>query len=252
MKKYQMDGSDGKENAARCNSLRNNLFTLIELLVVIAIIAILAAMLLPALSKAKGTAKTIKCVSNLKQLGNAVVFYSDDYNGWLLTQTNYGNGMASSWKLYLAPYLSSRFNPNNGSFGFGTWDHTGVFLCPEWTYFKGTNFLDDSYYGGYAWNQLMGSGVATDAEFKRCKLGGIAKHSDTILIGDSGPDPTVAADYNCSTLVPPRYLQYVYIPKHSKGFNLLWADFHVDWQTLPYLWNGKEGNKDYFYKQKVN
>ena len=56
---------------------------MIELLVVIAIIGILAALLLPALSRAKATAKRIHCVGNVKQLSLATHLYADDHQDWL-------------------------------------------------------------------------------------------------------------------------------------------------------------------------
>ena len=59
---------------------RNNGFTLIELLTVIAIISILASMLFPVFSKARDKARGISCISNLKQICNALMMYRQDYD----------------------------------------------------------------------------------------------------------------------------------------------------------------------------
>ena len=82
-------------------------FTLIELLVVIAIIAILAAILFPVFAKAREKARQSSCASNMKQVGLALIGYTQDYDEKfppaLGVATVGGNSYISNWGMDQAP-----------------------------------------------------------------------------------------------------------------------------------------------------
>jgi prepilin-type N-terminal cleavage/methylation domain-containing protein len=114
---------------------RKYLFSLIELLVVISIISVLASLLLPALSKAKALARQTVCGNNMKQLGVALSFYVNDYDGCLPPYLD------TATKLPAFPVLLRSYLGKAGSevISQATFDETaperispeGLLLCPS-------------------------------------------------------------------------------------------------------------------------
>jgi prepilin-type N-terminal cleavage/methylation domain-containing protein/prepilin-type processing-associated H-X9-DG protein len=179
-------------------------FTLIELLVVIAIIAILAAILFPVFAQAREKARQASCLSNEKQIANAMLMYGQDYDELLF------------------PYRTRAANPFAGRPNVSAQAAGNTFF----------NHLLDTYIKSYdvwkcpsnpdAWVNIDEQGGTTEEAFR--SYGGQNSYSvnsycfpvgtGTPPIGAGLPLPTIAAPANTVVMVDGMY--YNTLPRNSR------------------------------------
>ena len=206
-------------------------FTLIELLVVIAIIAILAAMLLPALSAARASAKETTCINNLRQIGQFTQMYADDFEGHVVR-----NPYKERWVLMfrnLYPDLLTK--------------DTRVFTCGSDNEIRFDMSSPRSYYppSSYAFNcSLSQYGVKILEKVK----------PTTIMFCDAahlwtGSDPTNGYFYFRRAITKSPTGSCL-AKCHREGGNYMFGDMHVSHVPYSKFASGDLG-RDYFQPNKT-